>query len=614
MNKAKWKVTITCFVVSYLLSAGIASGEPTFWVDSNSDWNSLLYPEPNAPMIAPLSQSDWDEYVQHWYLYQEEGNDFPTDTNYSVSQLYVYDGNDPCYLQDNACLVMTWGDQTVHDVNFSGAYNFVYGMDPDLHGCTITFEVYPTSPQISLVSFGLEDTSKRRVTWSWKVGNNAPIPYLPWPQFSPIKIDTSKIYLGKAAAVPQATGFALNPDFDLSNVANIVFHEIWYGHAYDINIPAPSAGGSGNPGWNAWRSYSVTKNVGTGKNYIKWSQPPVIVDTNQPPTISGWDERSVSNCWDCPTQCHGDADCSGYVDATDLNILVAAWNTHYGDANYNPCADFDRDGDVDTTDYQILQTAWHTYPTANCPSARAIVADDWQCSDNRPVTDIHWWGSFIGWRQPYLPPVLPKAFNIGIWTDVPKDPCKGPNDQNNFSHPGKLVWKTDCNNWVWNFAGYDRDPNDPNNPKKKDACFQFNQLLSQNQWFYQEPNDPNHPRVYWLSIAAVYDPQDYNNPKCYPWGWKTRQRYFNDDAVVIKDVNTWPPVVNKTTWKSGYPIKLPPWPNPNGVSWDVTFELTTNEPNAREAAKQYHTDINGDGIVNFLDLNLLARDWLTPDP
>jgi len=36
------------------------------------------------------------------------------------------------------------------------------------------------------------------------------------------------------------------------------------------------------------------------------------------------------------------------------------------------------------------------------------VADDWRCADGRPITDIHWWGSFKGWNQ-----------------DVPPDPATG---------------------------------------------------------------------------------------------------------------------------------------------------------------------------------------------
>jgi len=212
---------------------------------------------------------------------------------------------------------------------------------------------------------------------------------------------------------------------------------------------------------------------------------------------------------------------------------------------------------------------------------RPILADDWLCEDERPITDIHWWGSYLGWDQPYPPPVVPKAFHIGIWTDVP-DP--DPNDPIDFSHPGVLIWQNFCDNWVWNFAGYDEfpmvDPSPDGEFEFKETCFQFNQLLSQDEWFYQEPNDlwdddPN-STVYWLSIAAIYDPDAYIE---HPWGWKTRPHFFNDDAVRIWDtwlpdgMPAWPPTMG-AEWFEGEPIW---WPDPN-TSWDLAFELTTNEP------------------------------------
>jgi hypothetical protein len=115
--------------------------------------------------------------------------------------------------------------------------------------------------------------------------------------------------------------------------------------------------------------------------------------------------------------------------------------------------------------------------------------------------------------------------------------------------------------------------------------------------------------VYWLSIAPKYNLDDYTKQYFYPWGWKTRMHFFNDDAVRITNITSKPLKVG-STWLAGSPIW---WPNPD-TSWDVSFELMTNEPNAREALKQYHTDINQDGIVDLKDLALLARDWLTPDP
>jgi len=547
MKTVELKLLIVCVVVSCFMAAGTALGEPTFMVDSYMQWESLLYPEgPNESRIGPVMPHEWYEYVEHWNLYLEEGNAIPYDTVYCYPELYVYEGNDPCYPQNNPCLVMAWGqgDQNAPDVNYAGAWKFVYGEDPDLRDCTITLRVYP--PGMDFVSFGLSDTSNRIVSWRWDIPAA-----LPGPGFTTITINTNNIGLGTAAAVPNASSFAANPNFDLSNVASFIVNETYHDNFPGV-FPAPPPGGAGTfIGWNAWDSYSVTKNTGGGpgpggaaaarsKWYVKWSQPPVAIDPNaEPPTFIGWDELS----------------------------------------DYN-----------------------------NPPNP--IVADDWKCEDDRPITDIHWWGSFLGWDQPHVPPVLPKAFHIGIWTD---DPCDFSGD---FSHPDTLVWENYCDNWVWNFAGFDESPR---GPSMNDSCFQFTQLLSQDEWFYQEPNDPCHPngaRVYWLSIAAIYDPNDYTDPNFRPWGWKTREHFFNDDAVRITntfnpvDGTMWPPTPPKvgSTWVMGDPIF---WPDLS-TSWDVAFELTTNRPTYKD--NPIPGDLNGDKIVNFYDLAILANNWLKSAP
>ena len=203
------------------------------------------------------------------------------------------------------------------------------------------------------------------------------------------------------------------------------------------------------------------------------------------------------------------------------------------------------------------------------------------------------------------PPVLPQAFHIGIWTDVPVgDPC----NLEPFSHPGTLIWENYCDNWVWEFIAYDRDPwqvGDVN-----DSCFQFTQLLSQDEWFFQEPNapwdqdgDPN-SAVFWLSISAIYDPCE-PDPK-YPFGWKTRPHFYNDDAVFIQDAMPWPPT-RGATWMSGSEI----W-GPDGVSWDLSFELTTKEPAYED--DPIPGDLNADKIVNFYDVAILANNWLAAVP
>lgn len=242
------------------------------------------------------------------------------------------------------------------------------------------------------------------------------------------------------------------------------------------------------------------------------------------------------------------------------------------------------------------------------PPQWPMMADDWLCTDERPITDLHWWGSFIGWTQPLLPPVLPKAFHIGIWTDVPAGADKP------YSHPGVMVWEHVCDNWVWNFAGYDVDPRiDQAGWQKNEACFQFNQLLSQDDWFYQKPDPEGVGRVYWISISAIYDPQDWPLIR-HPWGWKTRPHHFNDDAIRIRATadGIWPPKLG-SAWGVGDPVEYPA-----GVSWDLAFELTTNRPGYID--NPIPGDIAGpngpgpDKKVNLYDLALMASNWLVSAP
>ena len=179
-----------------------------------------------------------------------------------------------------------------------------------------------------------------------------------------------------------------------------------------------------------------------------------------------------------------------------------------------------------------------------------IAADDWQCDSSQPVTDIHWWGSFLRWHGED-PPQMPDAFHIVIWTDMPIGPDP-------FSHPDKVVWQTWCDTFTWEFVGWDVDPREPTMPPE--ACFRFEQDLTRDQWFWQEPDQ----NIYWVSIAAVYTA---GPPADYRWGWKTRPWYFQDDAVRIFDPTA--PVVGDP-YLDGSPIEYP-----EGTSWDLAFVLTT---------------------------------------
>lgn len=189
-----------------------------------------------------------------------------------------------------------------------------------------------------------------------------------------------------------------------------------------------------------------------------------------------------------------------------------------------------------------------------------IVADDWVCADARPISDIHWWGSFRGWSYP-MPPeelmAMPSAFVFTIWTDVPALPNGG------WSHPGEVLWQYTTTNYAVHFVGWDWDPREPGTPPE--ACFKFHVDIPREQWFYQDAAQGRN--VYWLSIAAQY-PVGGFIPM--PWGWKTRPRDASslapDDAVRI-----WAPTAPAIgeRFQQGQPIEFPP-----GSSWDMAFELT----------------------------------------
>lgn len=185
-----------------------------------------------------------------------------------------------------------------------------------------------------------------------------------------------------------------------------------------------------------------------------------------------------------------------------------------------------------------------------------IAADDWVCTTDQPVTDVHWWGSFKDWLEPVPPPDMPNTFYLSIWTDAPSQPGQ-------FSHPGEVIWQNYCSSFSWEFVGWDIDPRDPLAPPE--ACFKFTQDLDPADWFWQEPGG----NIYWLSIAATYD----TTVPIHPFGWKTVPHpdgQSPDDAVRIFAPTA--PTLHMP-YLLGEEIITP-----DGQSWDLAFALTTDSP------------------------------------
>jgi hypothetical protein len=91
-----------------------------------------------------------------------------------------------------------------------------------------------------------------------------------------------------------------------------------------------------------------------------------------------------------------------------------------------------------------------------------------------------------------------------------------------------------------------------------DACFRYDFVVLEGEQFYQGPVSS----IWWLSIAAVY----FDDPWPHDWGWKTREHFFNDDAVHIFIPSE--PVLG-SDYIYGFPVE-----GPYGLPWDMAFVLT----------------------------------------
>ena len=70
--------------------------------------------------------------------------------------------------------------------------------------------------------------------------------------------------------------------------------------------------------------------------------------------------------WGISTQCHGDSDADGIVDAADWPDFRLAFGKAFPDPKYNPIADYDRDGVVDAADWPNFRLSFGKNPPTDC--------------------------------------------------------------------------------------------------------------------------------------------------------------------------------------------------------------------------------------------------------
>jgi hypothetical protein len=254
-----------------------------------------------------------------------------------------------------------------------------------------------------------------------------------------------------------------------------------------------------------------------------------------------------------------------------------------------------------------------------------LVADDWRCDHNTPVTDAVWWGSYIGYQYKpchgqFMPlPVKPDYFNLTIWTDVPADSTSAVP----FSHPNEIIWEYKAYDYDEVLVGYDKHPHaTPGAPRGREPVFRYSVRIPEDNWFQQrDAND-----IYWFSVVAVYEA---GTDPLYDWGWTNHKHVFNDDAVAgsydaAAGVWSWIELYDQLQISEDMSFML--FTEPDCFPYDhedYSEWLSVGKPDCWCCPRQCHGDadctlhgnpFSGYFWVGIPDLNILVSAWMVKQP
>lgn len=204
------------------------------------------------------------------------------------------------------------------------------------------------------------------------------------------------------------------------------------------------------------------------------------------------------------------------------------------------------------------------------PYPTRILADDFKCVETGPITDIHFWGSWLNDIKGNI-----EWIHVSLHSDIPANLPDVP-----WSKPGPVLWERNyyqgqfnetlfatlpLNQYEWWYDPFKSIsiPNGDQNVWQYDIC------IPQQDWYIQKGTIKN-PIIYWLDIQ-VHVRSSQPQPQ---FGWKTRDwrtenfggGHFMDDAVFgLKD----PSNIN---WVMD--LHYPPG-HPNSLkSMDMAFVIT----------------------------------------
>jgi len=228
-----------------------------------------------------------------------------------------------------------------------------------------------------------------------------------------------------------------------------------------------------------------------------------------------------------------------------------------------------------------------------------ILADDFQCTQYGPITEIVVWGSWNGDILPAAPP----SFVLSFHADIPEDQ----NPYGTYSMPGELLWLDTLSVYEDILFAGDLvegwfDPPTTYMPNGDTQCWMYRFTV------FDEPfiqhGTPDNPVVYWLDVQAVLPFMENAL-----FGWKTSLDHWNDDAVWIQGVEPLasdpPPPWNELI----YPDQHPLHPQSIDLAFAIYGESHEPPPDTCTYYKSPYPDYAPNGMPDF---DQKQDTWITP--
>ncbi|WP_428940657.1 hypothetical protein [Fontivita pretiosa] len=204
-----------------------------------------------------------------------------------------------------------------------------------------------------------------------------------------------------------------------------------------------------------------------------------------------------------------------------------------------------------------------------------LLADDFQCTQTGPITDIHIWGSWLNDRLPLVPDaagvLVPDPAGVRFKLSIHEDIPAGPNQP--YSKPGAELWSAIFGPSDFTVRPYHTLPPtvageafyDPNTGQ----ILGFDHVIWQyNFESIKNPFIQTQGTIYWLDVQAQTAWPDAR------FGWKTTDPtvtpHFNDDAVYGDTIGFNGALVDPPGWQELiYPANHPY----AGQSIDLAFVI-----------------------------------------